>query len=165
MFLIILPWACLQYIEFFVILPFCDIIYKNTYFYFLYIYLSIGSHIRPNFHDHTCHEDPFTKLKKEVDQAMESIKQEEMKHIIVPSKYLFIYLHFQYTSVSDAEYIQKRKKFNRNHSSTSYILGSCRQNHRNRMREYLVSWMALTVNKQGWYKKVSDNSKYSKRKG
>jgi len=74
-----------------------------------------GSHIRPNFHDHTCHEDPLTKLKKEVDQAMESIKQEEMKHIIVPR--------------------------------------SCRQNHRNRMREYLVSWMALTVNKQGWYKK------------
>ena len=105
MFLIILPWACLQYIEFFVILPFCDIMYKYTYFYFLYLYLSIGSHIRPNFHDHTCHEDPFTKLKKEVDQAMESIKQEEMKHIIVPSKYLFIYLHFQYASVSDAEYI------------------------------------------------------------
>ena len=75
----------------------------NTEFY--YLYLSIGSHIRPNFHDHTCHEDPFTKLKKEVDQAMESIKQEEMKHIIVPSKYLFIYLHFQYASVSDAEYI------------------------------------------------------------
>ena len=129
------------------------------------LYLSIGTHIRPNFHDHTCHEDPFTKLKKEVDQAMESIKQEEMKHIIVPSKYLFIYLHFQYASVSDAEYIQKRKKFNRNHSGTSYILGSCRQNHRNRMREYLVSWMALTVNKQGWYKKVSDKSKYSKRRG
>ena len=95
---------------------------------------------------------------------MESIKQEEMKHIIVPSKYLFIYLHFQYASVSDAEYIQKRKKFNRNHSGTSYILGSCRQNHRNRMREYLVSWMALTVNKQGWYKKVSDKSKNSKRR-
>ena len=128
------------------------------------MYLSIGSHIRPNFHDHTCHEDPFTKLKKEVDQAMESIKQEEMKHIIVPSKYLYIYLHFQYASVSNAEYIQKRKKFNRNHSGTSYILGSCRQNHRNRMREYLVSWMALTVNKQGWYKKVSDKSKYSKRR-
>ena len=128
------------------------------------MYLSIGSHIRPNFHDHTCHEDPFTKLKKEVDQAMESIKREEMKHIIVPSKYLFIYLHFQYASVSDAEYIQKRKKFNRNHSGTSYILGSCRQNHRNRMREYLVSWMALTVNKQGWYKKVSDKSKNSKRR-
>ena len=50
------------------------------------LYLSIGTHIRPNFHDHTCHEDPFTKLKKEVDKAMESIKQEEMKHIIVPSK-------------------------------------------------------------------------------
>ena len=125
------------------------------------MYLSIGSHIRPNFHDHTCHEDPFTKLKKEVDQAMESIKQEEMKHIIVPSKYIFNTLLYPILNT----YIQKRKKFNRNHSSTSYILGSCRQNHRNRMREYLVSWMALTVNKQGWYKKVSDNSKYSKRKG
>ena len=32
--------------------------------------------------------------------------------------------------------------------------GSCRQNHRNRMREYLVSWMSLTVNKQTWYTKV-----------
>ena len=124
------------------------------------MYLSIGSHIRPNFHDHTCHEDPFTKLKKEVDQAMESIKQEEMKHIIVPSKYIFNTLLYPILNT----YIQ-RKKFNRNHSSTSYILGSCRQNHRNRMREYLVSWMALTVNKQGWYKKVSDKSKYSKRRG
>lgn len=74
-----------------------------------------GIHIRPNFHDHSCHEDPFSKLKHEVDNAMESIKRKEMSHIIVPR--------------------------------------TCRQNHRNRMREYLVSWMSLTVNRQAWYKK------------
>jgi len=74
-----------------------------------------GTHIRPNFYDHSCHQDPFSKLKKEVEHAMESIKKKEMIHIVVPR--------------------------------------SCRQNHRNRMREYLVSWMSLTVNKQTWYTK------------
>jgi len=46
---------------------------------------------------------------------MESIKQDELRHIKVPR--------------------------------------SCHQNHRNRMREYLISWMSLTVVKQPWYQK------------
>jgi len=29
---------------------------------------------------------------------------------------------------------------------------ACRQNYRDRMREYLISWMSLTMNRQPWYK-------------
>jgi len=72
-----------------------------------------GIHIRPKFHDHSCHEDPLEKLKHELEQSMETAKKEEMNHIKVPR--------------------------------------ACRQNYRDRMREYLISWMSLTATHQPWY--------------
>jgi len=73
-----------------------------------------GSHIRPKFHDHSCHEDPLEKLKHELEDSFASIKRHEMNHIKVPR--------------------------------------ACRQNYRDRMREYLISWMLLTMEKQTWFK-------------
>lgn len=46
-----------------------------------------GSHIRPNFHDRSCLDDPLAKLKREIELAMEEIKQREREHIKVPSKW------------------------------------------------------------------------------
>lgn len=72
-----------------------------------------GIHIRPKFHDHSCHEDPLEKLKQELEQSLDAVKRHEMNHIKVPR--------------------------------------ACRQNYRDRMREYLISWMSLTVSQQPWY--------------
>ena len=47
----------------------------------------LGSHIRPNFHDRSCLDDPLAKLKREIELAMEEIKQREREHIRVPSKW------------------------------------------------------------------------------
>ena len=49
------------------------------------VYLT-GIHIRPKFHDHSCHEDLLQKLKHQLEKSMESIKQDELRHIKVPRK-------------------------------------------------------------------------------
>ncbi len=45
-----------------------------------------GIQIRPRFNDHSCLDDPLAKLKREIELAMEEIKQRERDHIKVPSK-------------------------------------------------------------------------------
>ena len=48
-----------------------------------------GSHIRPHFHDRSCLDDPLAKLKREIETAMEEIKQREREHIKVPSELVY----------------------------------------------------------------------------
>ena len=42
--------------------------------------------------------------------------------------------------------------------SSDSITASCHQNERDRMREFLVSWMTLTAAKRKWFKQVSKGS-------
>lgn len=72
-----------------------------------------GVHVRPQFYDRSCYEDPLAKLKREIEKAMERVREQEREHIKVPR--------------------------------------ACHQNHRDRMREYLMSWMSLTAHKQEWF--------------
>ena len=46
-----------------------------------------GVQIHPSLHDHSCLEDPLAKLKREIELAMEEIKERERDHIRVPSKW------------------------------------------------------------------------------
>ena len=51
-----------------------------------FLYFIAGIHIRPKFHDHSCHEDLLEKLKHQLEKSMEDIKQDELRHVKVPRK-------------------------------------------------------------------------------
>jgi hypothetical protein len=97
-------------------------------------------------------------LKREVEKSMQEIREKEMSHIKVPSMLYMsnlVTVHVQWSHFfTFRRTYWMRGTMNAIDKESFLFSGSCHQNHRNRMREYLISWMSLTVTKQQWYTKV-----------